>query len=91
MKDITRKLTPYQWTMAILSVISIFLILLDFAAVISIDQPTSKWFWINAGIVVYFAIDYFSRLKKAKDKKAFFKTHIYDLLSIIPMGLFLFV
>ena len=88
MKDITRKLTPYQSTMAILSVISIFLILLDFAAVISIDQPTSKWFWINVGIVVYFAIDYFSRLKKAKDKKAFFKTHIYDLLSIIPMGLF---
>lgn len=42
--------------MAILSIISIFLILLDFAAVISIDQPTSKWFWINAGIVVYFAI-----------------------------------
>lgn len=74
--------------MAILSVISIFLILLDFAAVISIDQPTSKWFWINVGIVVYFAIDYFSRLKKAKDKKAFFKTYIYDLLSIIPMGLF---
>ena len=88
MNDITKKLTPYQWTMAILSVISIFLILLDFAAVISIDQPTSKWFWINVGIVVYFAIDYFSRLKKAKDKKAFFKTHIYDLLSIIPMGLF---
>ena len=88
MKDITRKLTPYQWTMAILSVISIFLILLDFAAVISIDQPTSKWFWVNAGIVVYFAIDYFSRLKQATDKKVFFKTHIYDLLSIIPMGLF---
>ena len=74
--------------MAILSVISIFLILLDFAAVISIDQPTSKWFWVNAGIVVYFVIDYFSRLKQATDKKVFFKTHIYDLLSIIPMGLF---
>lgn len=63
MKDITKKLTPYQWTMAILSVISIFLILLDFAAVISIDQPTSKWFWVNAGIVVYFAIDYFRKLQ----------------------------
>lgn len=62
MQGINKKLTPYQWVMAILSIISIFLILLDFAAVISIDQPTSKWFWINAGIVVYFAIDYFRRL-----------------------------
>lgn len=59
MQGINKKLTPYQWVMAILSIISIFLILLDFAAVIGIDQPTSKWFWINAGIVVYFAIDYF--------------------------------
>lgn len=87
MQGINKKLTPYQWVMAILSIISIFLILLDFAAVISIDQPTSKWFWINAGIVVYFAIDYFYHLRQAKDKKVFFKTHIYDLLSIIPMGL----
>ena len=87
MQGINKKLTPYQWVMAILSIISIFLILLDFAAGISIDQPTSKWFWINAGIVVYFAIDYFYHLRQAKDKKVFFKTHIYDLLSIIPMGL----
>lgn len=87
MQGINKKLTPYQWVMAILSIISIFLILLDFAAVINIDQPTSKWFWINAGIVVYFAIDYFYHLRQAKDKKVFFKTHIYDLLSIIPMGL----
>jgi len=69
MQGINKKLTPYQWVMAILSIISIFLILLDFAAVISIDQPTSKWFWINAGIVVYFAIDYFYHLRQAKDKR----------------------
>lgn len=87
MRDIDKKLTPYQWLMAAVSVISIFLIILDFAAVINIDQPTSKWFWINAGLVLYLAIDYFHHLKQAKDKKKFFKTHIYDLLSIIPMGL----
>lgn len=87
MKDIERRLTPYQWVMAILAIISIFLIILDFAAVINIDEPTSKWFWINSAIVVYFAIDYFRGLHAAEDKKLYFKTHIYDLLSIIPMGL----
>lgn len=87
MKDIERRLTPYQWVMVILAIISIFLIILDFAAVINIDEPTSKWFWINSAIVVYFAIDYFRGLHAAEDKKLYFKTHIYDLLSIIPMGL----
>lgn len=86
-KDIDRKLTPSQWVMTILAIISIFLIILDFAAVINIDEPTSKWFWINSAIVVYFAINYFRGLHAAEDKKQYFKTHIYDLLSIIPMGL----
>lgn len=87
MRDIDKKLTKYQWIMVALSVISIFLIILDFAAVINIDQPTSKWFWINDLIVLFLAGDYFYHLKQARDKKEFFKTHIYDLLSIIPMGL----
>lgn len=78
MIDLDKKLTPYQWVMAILSIISIFLIILDFAVVISINQPTSKWFWINCAIVIFFAIDYFYHFYKADDKK-----HIYDLLSII--------
>lgn len=90
MSDINKKLTHYQWVMAILSIILIFLIIFDFAAVISIDQSTSKWFWVNNAIVVFFVIDYFSRLHKATDKKAFVKNHIYDLLSIIPIS-FLFV
>ncbi|RVU71405.1 MULTISPECIES: ion transporter [Lactobacillus] len=85
-----KKLTRHQWVMAILSVVSIILIILDFAAVISIDVPTSKWFWINSAIVIYFAIDYFKRLHQASDRKAFVKNNIYDLLSIIPIG-FLFV
>ena len=87
MIGLDKKLTPYQWVMAILSIISIFLIILDFAAVISINQPTSKWFWINCAIVLFFAIDYFYRFYEADNKKLYFKTHIYDLLSIIPIGL----
>ncbi|KRL30301.1 hypothetical protein FC94_GL000979 [Lactobacillus kefiranofaciens subsp. kefirgranum DSM 10550 = JCM 8572] len=88
MINIKNKLTLYQWLMAGLSIVSIFLIILDFAAVISIDQPSSKWFWVNSVIVVFFAIDYFHQLYEAKNKKQFFKTHIYDLLSIIPIVLF---
>lgn len=64
-----------------------FLIILDFAAVISINQPTSKCCWINCAIVIFFAIDYFYHFYKADDKKLYFKKHIYDLLSIIPIGL----
>jgi voltage-gated potassium channel len=87
MKVINRKLTPSQWVLAILAIVSIFLIILDFAAVINIDEPTSKWFWINSAIVVYFAINYFHGLYFAQDKRIYFKAHIYDLLSIIPIGL----
>ena len=68
MKDIERRLTPYQWVMAILAIISIFLIILDFAAVINIDEPTSKWFWINSAIVVYFAIDIFVAYMQQKTR-----------------------
>ena len=54
----------YKWTMATLAVISIALIILDFAAVININSPTNKWYWINNGILIIFAIDYFYRLFK---------------------------
>lgn len=85
--NMKRKLTKHQWIMAGLSLISIILIILDFASVISIDFPSSKWFWVNSAIVVYFAIDYFYYFYQAKDKKEYVKTHIYDLLSIIPISL----
>lgn len=76
----------YKWTMAILAVIEIALIITDFAAIIDINIKTSRWFWLNNTILVIFAIDYFYRLYLAEDKKKFIKTHIYDLLAIIPVG-----
>uniref|UniRef100_UPI002621A8FA ion channel n=1 Tax=uncultured Lactobacillus sp. TaxID=153152 RepID=UPI002621A8FA len=49
------------------------------------------WMYVDNIILVIFAIDYFSRLFLAKDKKKFFKENIFDLLSIIPVsGLFAF-
>ena len=72
--------------MATLAVISIALIILDFAAVININSPTNKWYWINNGILIIFAIDYFYRLFKSEDKIQFFSNNIFDLLSIIPVS-----
>ncbi|MDE7056304.1 MAG: ion transporter, partial [Lactobacillus sp.] len=46
--------------MAILAVISIILVILDYASVINLD--TGVWMWIDNGILVVFAIDYFYRL-----------------------------
>ncbi|MEE6651384.1 potassium channel family protein [Limosilactobacillus pontis] len=78
-----RKLSiAYNAVMAVLAVISITLIVLDYAKEIKITaMPYNA---IDNGILIIFAIDYFSRLTLAKDKWEFFKNNIFDLLSIIP-------
>lgn len=78
-----RKLSiTYNAVMAVLAVISITLIVLDYAKEIKITaMPYNA---IDNGILIIFAIDYFSRLTLAKDKWEFFKNNIFDLLSIIP-------
>ena len=85
--DAYTKTKVYKWIVAVLSIIAILLIILDFAAVIDINGKNSKWFWLNNIILVLFAVDYFWRLHLASDKRLFFKTHIADLLTIIPVGI----
>lgn len=85
--DTTLKKNIYKWTMAILAIIAIVLIVMDFAAVIDINGRYSRWFWVNNIILVIFAIDYFVRLYKSDDKRLFVKNNIYDLLAIIPVGI----
>lgn len=77
----------YNWIIAILAIWDILLIFMDFAGFVNINSPDSKWFWVNNLILVIFAIDYFIGLAKAKDKRHFVATHIFDLLAIIPVGL----
>lgn len=72
----------YQILMAILAIFSIVLIVADYANQINITQ--SPYNVIDNSILIIFAIDYFTRLVIAKDKKEFFKDNIFDLLSIIP-------
>ena len=77
----------YKWFKAALAIISIILLVLDFAAIIDINSRNSKWFWLNNFILIILAIDYFSRLYLAKNKKVFFRNNIFELLAIIPVGL----
>lgn len=70
--------------MALLAIISIVLIVLDYAHEINIISP--PYSIVDNSILIIFAIDYFVRLFYAKDKKGFFKENIFDLLSIIPVN-----
>ncbi|WP_457801937.1 ion transporter [Limosilactobacillus reuteri] len=74
----------YDIFMALLAIISIVLIVLDYAHEINIISP--PYSIIDNSILIVFAIDYFVRLFYAKDKKRFFKENIFDLLSIIPVN-----
>lgn len=74
----------YDIFMALLAIISIVLIVLDYAHEINIISP--PYSIIDNSILIIFAVDYFVRLFYAKDKKRFFKENIFDLLSIIPVN-----
>ena len=77
----------YKWFKAALAIVSIVLIVLDFAAIIDINGTNSKWFWLNNIILIILAIDYFYRLFLAKDRRAFFRNNIFELVAIIPVGI----
>lgn len=74
----------YTVFMAILAVISIVLVIMDYESLISIED--SPYIYIDNSILVLFAIDYFVQLVKSEKKWQFIKTHIFDLLAIIPFS-----
>lgn len=74
----------YDIVMAILALVSIFLIILNFGGVLSLNDGYPAL--LNNILLVIFTIDYFGRLTLAKDKKKFFRDNIFDLLSIIPVS-----
>lgn len=57
--------------MVVLAITSIILVIADYAGAININ--IGLWMWIDNGILIIFAIDYFTRLILAKDKKHFLK------------------
>lgn len=79
----TKKQFIYNLFMAALAMISIIFITLDYAHQININSI--PFLAIDNLIFVIFTIDYLVRLVRAENKKAFFKSNIFDLLSIIPV------
>lgn len=74
----------YELAMAFLSIISIVLIVLDYAK--SIDITVYPYNLLDNSILSIFTLDYFIRLIISKNKRAFFINNIWDLLSIIPVN-----
>ncbi|BDR55961.1 potassium channel family protein [Xylocopilactobacillus apis] len=74
----------YTIFMALLAVISIVLVIMDYSSLINIE--ISPYTYIDNGIVVIFAVDYFTRLFMSQNKWKFFKQNIFDLLAIIPFN-----
>lgn len=74
----------YEITMAVLSIASIFMIVLDYAK--SIDITAYPYNVFDNLILTIFTIDYFGRLIASKNKRKFITGNIWDLLSIIPVN-----
>lgn len=74
----------YDVLIALLAVISVTMVIMDYANTISIDSY--PYDYIDNAILIVFAIDYFVRLYLSKNKRLFFKNNIFDLLAIIPVN-----
>nr|WP_253953569.1 potassium channel family protein [Pediococcus ethanolidurans] len=74
----------YNVTIAILAIISIILSILDFGNLINLNK--APYNFIDNGILIIFAFDYFTRMLLAKSKGKFFINNIFDLLAIIPFN-----
>lgn len=61
-----------------------FIVILLLLTVISLFLDRQSASYINFGVWFLFTIDYFVRLFKSPKKWYFFKTHILDLIAIIP-------
>ncbi|WP_413627454.1 ion channel [Fructilactobacillus vespulae] len=87
MKTLKRDLKDtYNGLIIFLAIVSVILVILDLLHAIAIeDEP---YLAIDTTITLIFAIDYFGGFYYSTNKKQYFKTHIFDLLAIIPFGLF---
>lgn len=75
----------YEVSITILTIIAVVMVALEYFM-----QETSHMVYvfniIDTGILIIFALDYFSRLILAKNKLEFFKSNVIDLISIIPFS-----
>lgn len=67
--------------MAFLAFVSVYFAWQDYSG--SLAQWQS---WLDTSIWILFIIDYIVRLIRTKNRKAFFKENIFDLLAILPFN-----
>ena len=81
-RKLRRYIITYDIVMTVLALISIGLVIFDLVGLISIGSRPFRV--IDQSITLIFAIDYAIRFSLAPRKRIFVKTHILDLLAIIP-------
>lgn len=84
MNKINKKII-YEVVFAILAVVAVTLAVLDLSNQITIIQG-SLVYYLDLFIILIFAVDYFTRLYLAENRKTFVKRNIADLIAIIPFN-----
>lgn len=74
----------YEFTIIILAITSVAMVILDFSKIINIEKYPFNI--IDQSIWLIFVLDYAIGFVLAKNKRYFIKTHIFDLLAIIPVN-----
>lgn len=80
-------LIAYTLVMAVLSIISVALVILNFIGKIKIFSY--PYLIIDTFITFLFLIDYVLRFIKSNDKRVFFERNIFDLIAMLPIILIL--
>ncbi len=73
----------YELFMAFLALVILAILFVEFTRPLTEEQE-SILFRIDMTILSIFAVDYFYRFARAKDKWVFFKSNIFDLIAIMP-------
>ena len=81
-RKLRRYIITYDIVITVLALISIGLVIFDLVGLISIGRRPFRV--IDQSITLIFAIDYAIRFSLAPRKRIFVKTHVLDLLAIIP-------
>ena len=81
-RKLRRYIITYDIVMTVLALISIGLVIFDLVGLISIGRRPFRV--IDQSITLIFAIDYAISFSLAPRKRIFVKTHVLDLLAIIP-------
>jgi len=75
----------YETTIASLSILAVLILLFEYTTELN-PLEIDLLYILDEIILLVFAIDYFTRLYLAKNKKLFFKKNIIDLIAIIPFN-----